>query len=141
MCYTTNLVMNALIFLIARKLNISVSEFAKFEKNLKLEEWMRQTKHPGRIVFLMCMMPIIPNGMIPYIAAQTKITLAEFMTALAIGCLPGIAVFVSGGDFLLSNHFNVSLPILLLLAAVIGIAMLFKNKIAAWIEKIMSDVL
>ena len=141
MCYITNLLMNVIIFLTARKLKISTAEFAKFQKNQKLEELMSRAKSPNRLVFLMCMLPVIPNGMIPYISAQTNVSLAGFSKALAVGSLPSIVVFVCCGDFLISEHFKITLPVVIILALLVGVFMLFRKRVTAWIEPKLKKLL
>lgn len=141
MCYITNLVMNLLIFRFARKTGVSVEEFSKFQKNPRLEEWMKETEHPDRLVLLMCLLPIIPNGLIPVLSSQTRVTTGAFLRALAVGCLPGMTVFVCCGDLLLSEHFRITLPVTVGIAVVVCLFLLFRKKIAArmepWIRKFL----
>ncbi|MBQ9438251.1 MAG: VTT domain-containing protein, partial [Lachnospiraceae bacterium] len=134
MCYLTNFIMNILIFLGARKMKVSLAEFANFQINPKLDEWIKEARHMDRVVLLMCMLPVIPNGMIPYISAQTNVSLKDFAKAMSIGCLPGVVFFVCCGDMLLSEHFRITLPIVLSAAVVIIIMMIFRKNIAVWLE-------
>lgn len=133
-CYATNVVMNVIIFYAAKNMKATTAEFAGFQKNPKLEEWMREAKHMDRLVFLMCMLPVIPNGMIPYISAQTKVTAGDFTKALAVGCIPSILIYVVCGDFLLSEHFHITLPFIIIIAVCVCVAMLFRKRITAWLE-------
>ena len=134
MCYITNLVMNLLIFLAARKMKVTSEEFLQFEKNPKLEEWMQKTTHPDRLVLIMCLLPIIPNGLIPYISSQTAVTARDFMKMLAVGCLPSIVFFVCSGDLLVGRHFHLTWPVVLLFAVLIAIIMIFRRRITVWLE-------
>ncbi len=67
--------------------------------------------------------------MIPYVSAQTDVTLWGFTKALAVGCLPFIVVFVCCGDMLLSEHFKITLPVVIVLIMIVLLFVLFKNKI------------
>ncbi|MCR4908758.1 MAG: VTT domain-containing protein [Lachnospiraceae bacterium] len=134
MCFITNLVTNVLIFFAARRFWISTREFDKIEHNPLLEEWINHEKYPGLLVFMMCVVPVIPNGMIPYISAQAGVSLPAFAGALSLGSLLTVILFVCCGDLLLSEHFRVSLPLIGVLLIVILIGLLFRKKIIAWIR-------
>ena len=141
MCYLTNILMNILIFIAARKMKTSTLEFARFQKNQKLEELMTAAQHPERLVVAMCLLPIVPNGMIPYISAQTGIRPMTFTAALAVGSLPSILVYVCFGDLLLSEHFKITLPLVIIVAVLVIILMLFKKKITAFLEPKLKKLL
>ena len=94
MCYITNLIMNLVIFLVAKKWKITTKEFTKYGKNEKFEKLMTITSQPGLLVILMCLLPVMPNGMIPYVSAQTGMELKEFLLGLSVGSLPAILVYV-----------------------------------------------
>ena len=141
MCYVTNMVMNYLIFVFARKIHTAMAEFSLLERTPKLEEWLTKTKRPARVVLIMCMLPIVPNGMIPYISAQTGIPLSSFMKALAVGCVPSIFFFVTCGDFLLSHPVHITLPVILTAVALIILFFAFRKKITSFLEEKIDHII
>ena len=134
MCYITNVVMNALIFTVARKFKLTTSEFISAERNARIEMWMQKAKRMDRVVVLMCFLPVVPNGMIPYISAQTPISLKLFMKALAIGCAPAIFFYVCGGDLLISHSFHITWPVLLAAAVLTALILIFRKPLTKWLE-------
>lgn len=134
MCYGTNIVMNILIFLAARRLKVTVKEVLDSPKSGKLEELLRRAKRPRWIVFSMCLLPIVPNGLIPYIAAQTGCPARDFLKGLCLGCLPSIVFFVCCGDLLLSEDYQLLIPVAVFLAAALVLAAVFRKPLIAWAE-------
>ncbi len=141
MCYITNVVTNALIFSAAKRFRISTREFDKLDHNPLLEEWISQDKHRGLIVFLMCIIPVVPNGMIPYVSAQAGVSLPTFVGALCLGSLPLLVIFVCCGDLLLSEYFRASIPLILVLLLIILVALLFRKKIIAVLKPLIKKFL
>ena len=101
-CYTTNLILNILIF------------------------------HVDRVVIAMCFLPIVPNGMIPYLSAQTDIKCRDFSRALAIGSAPAIAFYVCCGDILISESYKLILFFIIVIAILAFIGFLFRKKLIAF---------
>lgn len=136
-CYITNLVSVLLIFLAASKMKNSSVSFIKIHSSPKIEEWFQRTKHPSRIILAMCLMPIVPNGTIPYFAAEAGVTLPDFLKALAIGSIPWIAIFVCGGDIAISSGKRLIFPLIIILIFAVIISLIFKKQLAEKMEKVL----
>ena len=68
-CYTTNLILNILIFLAARKMKYVKSKVLNLSKQKTVRKLLDFAKHVDRVVIVMCFLPIVPNSMIPYLSA------------------------------------------------------------------------
>ncbi len=139
-CYLTNLVLNAIMFTFARRGGRSLGDRKLSEKNSsqktrKIIQYVTNMPNPDRALLFLYLVPVIPNGLIPTIAAQTKIKFSHFIGELAVCCLPGIAVSVICGDALLTVHWHFSLPLLILIAVAAILVFIFKKPISAWLEK------
>lgn len=134
MCYLTNLVVNACMFLWARKRKMDVSKNIHYGRNPKVEELMKQVKDPKRVVLYMCLLPVVPNGTIPYMAAKTRVTFVGFIQSLAIGCLPTIALDVVCGDAFLTVNWHIFLPIIVILALMAALVFIFRKQIMTRLE-------
>ena len=77
-------------------------------------------RDPAYAVALACMVPGIPNGIIPYIAARSKLYLHQFVYAVGASCWIQIVLNCIAGHFLAHGHYIVSL-----IAILLQIAMLF----------------
>lgn len=134
LCYVTNLAANAALFTFARKRGVSMKQFSKYMTNPKVEQLMDRVKRPDRVVLAMCLLPVIPNGTIPYLAAQTEVTFREFMRSLAIGCFPSIAFNVICGDALLTINWKIFLPLILAVIVIAVILMILHKRVTVWLE-------
>ena len=105
-CYTTNLILNILIFLAARKMKYIKSKVLNLSKQKIVRKLLDSAKHVDRVVIAMCFLLIVPNGMIPYLSAQTDSKCRDFTRALAIGSAPAIAFYVCCGDILISESYK-----------------------------------
>ena len=67
--YTTNLILNILIFLAARKMKYVKSKVLNLSKQKTVRKLLDSSKHVDRVVIVMYFLPIVPNGLIPYLSA------------------------------------------------------------------------
>ena len=131
-CYTTNLILNILIFLTARKMKYVKSKVLNLNKQKNVRKLLDSAKHVDRVVIAMCFLPIVPNGMIPYLSAQTDIKCRDFSRALAIGSAPAIAFYVCCGDILISESYKLILFFIIVIAILAFIGFLFQKKLIAF---------
>ncbi len=67
--YTTNPILNILIFLAARKMKYVKSKVLNLSKQKTVRKLLDSSKHVDRVVIVMYFLPIVPNGLIPYLSA------------------------------------------------------------------------
>lgn len=82
--------------------------------------------HPVFVVAISCMIPGIPNGIIPYISAQTNISTKDYVIAVASSCWIQILLNCIAGHFLAQGEY-----IFMVLAFLLEILIIFlvtKNK-------------
>lgn len=133
-CYGTNLGMNILMFWLAGKMKATVDDFSSTERNPKLEKLMKMIRRPERLVFAMCLLPIVPNGMIPIFSSQTGMNLKTFLKGFLMGSLPTIVMYNWFGDILLSRNYKVMLIVLGVILVLVIFAWIFRKKLT---EKLM----
>ena len=68
-----------------------------------LMEKLNGTK-PQFMVVIACMVPAIPNGIIPYLAARTEITAKEYVSAVAMGSWLQILLACMAGQFIINGQ-------------------------------------
>lgn len=81
-CYIGFVVGNTLVFLFARGIS-GINELLPFDMN---HNWLMDKingANPGFVIGLACMIPGIPNGFIPYIAASSAVSAKTFTLAVA----------------------------------------------------------
>ncbi len=139
-CYITYIVSNSAIFLFSRKMGeVSDLLFAGSQKSHEQEDYasglLSKAKHPARVVAALCVIPVIPNGLIPHIAAKTNITFKKFILAVCVGCLPGIFLFVCCGSWILDGHFVLLMVMCIAALACMMIFFVFKKQIFNLMQK------
>ena len=99
---------NILVFAILRGVGKSIRIAMK--DTTPKENWLMKKINEGNnlVVAVSCMLPGIPNGIIPYVAAHAKISLKDF--SLAIFCSSWIQILLSciSGHFLAEGNYVVS---------------------------------
>jgi uncharacterized membrane protein YdjX (TVP38/TMEM64 family) len=139
MCYITNLIINAGMFMFARMTKETIAAKVNKSKNMKrIDMLKKKIKKPDLIVLIISLIPIVPNGMIPYISAQMDINILQYMRALAVGCLPAIVVIVVCGDVLLRVPWDKLILLLIFVGILVALFFVFKKRINKWIESKMS---
>lgn len=149
-CYTSYVVVNLLVFLIARHLG------ARLDRLLPPQEgWLAKkmrllcdSEMPVYMTAMATLIPLVPNGIIPYAAAKTDMRFSQFCLAVALGAIMPITVMctigsrILAGDYLLAVMvFAISLAIVALLTRFrIGILRAFKQ-IASHLTSILVSLL
>ncbi len=143
-CYLTYVISNTVIFLLHRYLKESADALMDNPKNSKIMKLFKNSKRPDILTAVLCVVPVVPNGIIPHIAASSRITTKDFLKAVAIGCLPCIILFVWCGDLLTSVYFAHIMVVITILAiggAVFG--MIFNKQVSdvafRFIERISAN--
>ena len=107
MCYigfvVSNLLVNLLVFLFARKMG---SDRIRGVSMGRTAQWLLEKlngANPKFMVVVANMVPAIPNGIIPYIAARTDITAIDYVKAVAMGSWLQILLSCLAGQFIISG--------------------------------------
>ena len=104
MCYIGFVLSNLAVFLLARRMgsdrirNVSMGKTSQW-----LMEKLRGTR-PKFMVVIANMVPLIPNGIIPYLAAKTDITAADYVKAVAMGSWLQILLSCLAGQFIIKGQ-------------------------------------
>ncbi len=121
-CQITYVLANAAVFAAVRRYSgltelLGASSRARVQKALLL----LNRGDPFVTVMVLCLIPIIPNGFIPFMATQLDIRLKSFVTAVLIGSCYPIASLVLAGRFLLSGDYLISALLIILNLTVLAI--------------------
>ena len=85
MCYFGFILGNVLVFGFARKMGNQISNIANIDK--PKNNWIREkmaSANPAFVVGFVNLLPILPNGIIPYIAARSSIRSYEYVMAICV---------------------------------------------------------
>jgi len=98
-------------------------------------EKIKNMKHPEWLVFFINLIPGFPNGMLPLLFGQTKMSTFKFLFFVAIAELPSLVISTGIGSTLASGNRVVMVILVVVLLAMIVCAYLFKDKLTGHIER------
>ncbi len=139
-CYLTYVISNMVIFIVSRRMGEAADELFPNKKQAGVAELLNKTKHPAILVTVLCVVPVIPNGIIPHIAAKSPLSKKQFLQAVAGGCIPGIFLFVCCGELIMNGYFGVIIAMCVVAFLAMLVFMAFKNKIMAWLNHKFADI-
>lgn len=90
---------------------------------------------PFVTVLLLCLIPLIPNGFIPYAASQMDLRLRGFAAAVLLGSCYPIASLTLAGRFLLTGDYLISALLIVLNITVLAIVYRRRAGISAFLTK------
>ncbi len=123
MCYTGFVGANVGVFLFAKRVKTNTLEKVSMgRRSVWLMEKLKSTK-PQFMVTIASMIPAIPNGIIPYIAAQSPIEVKEFTIAIMTGCWIQILSSCIAGSFIIRGEWLFTILALIAQVGVIGIVL------------------
>ena len=80
------------------------------EKQLRIIDRLAESGTPPRFaVFLAGMIPVLPNGLIPLLAARLDITVPQFTLWVALGSLPNMLLCCAIGNRLIRGDWLISI--------------------------------
>lgn len=126
-CYLTNWVLCVIMFTLSKQMNYITSNDKNSEESI-IQDLLQKTTHPIRAIFFLCLLPIVPGGMIPILAAHTKLTLKEFIKGFSFGSL-AIVVYVACGDLIMRNNYKASFWLLGIICIIFILIMIFRKKL------------
>ncbi|GKI14160.1 hypothetical protein CE91St44_06450 [Oscillospiraceae bacterium] len=130
-CHLCFVAANAFVFWLARRLGSRLEQLLGLEEagGGKAAEFLN-SNDPGFMAALACLMPGIPNGIVPYAAARTALTLRRFAGAVYLASLAPILVMCAVGRRLLSGDY---LPAAAMIAVLLAaIFLLWRYRVKVW---------
>ncbi len=137
-CHIGYVSANALVFWSARSLGNRLDQLFAGSSHTKRLHFISEAKHPGFVVALACLLPFLPNGLVPYIAARTKIKFWRFLLSVYLGSIPTLFLLCAiGNKLLMGDYLQSALLCALLVIGVLALYMM-RNRIFAASERLQS---
>ena len=135
-CHVSYCLANLTVFVLARKFSKSLNRLGSASgKTSKLTE-MFEKSDPWIVVVLACMVPIVPNGIIPYAAAQTPMKKSTFAASVFVGgFVPTFLLCAIGSNIMQADY-----PFILLLVSIDIICMWEVYESREKVESIMRRI-
>ena len=132
-CYFGFVLGNLLVFVLARKAGRRIERYIP---GINQESWITReinSSQPEFVIALACMIPGVPNGILPYIAARTSLKEKSYGEAIAATSWLQILCNCLCGHLFIREHFILSA--LVMGAQLMLVALLARNRV--WILKML----
>lgn len=134
LCVVGYLVGNLLVFGALRQFKKSLgSLFQKKESAKKRQlfnvEKIKQMKNPEVMVFLLFLVPGLPNGILPYIFAGTNITFARYISCVTVASIPSVLFCTWLGYSVSQKHYLQAIIMSAVMAAILLLVFLKQDKL------------
>ena len=138
-CYAAYNLANLTLFFLSRRLGDSIKQIITHDtqKESRIESLLVS---PGIGVIMLCLIPIVPNGLVPVFASRTNISYRRFVMAVAVGSVPTLLVLAAVGNHLLVGDYLVSIILCIILGSIAGMVYLNQNKIIELVTEFESTI-
>lgn len=129
---------NALIVSAIRHMHNLLAPLLKRDSRRKgflSKESLAKIKRPEVIVFFLFLIPAIPNGIVPYVLAETDIPLGKYLLAVTAGCIPSTFICTLLGERVSKGSFGAVAVIAAVVIVIALTVLLFRKKIMAFITQ------
>ncbi len=104
-CHIADVFCNMFVFFVYAKLKKYVDKFITFDESNKTVQMINQGKSKTYMIVLVCLLPAVPNGCIPYAAVNAGLSLTSYTLAVTIGCAVPTIVMVAIGASIMKLNF------------------------------------
>ncbi len=130
-CHSAYVFSNLVIFYLARVLRQKTEKV--LQRYASKIGFLEQARYPVYMTAMACLMPLMPNGIVPYAAARTKMRFYQFFLAVELGsCFP-ILIMCAVGKRILHGEF--------LYAALLFIGSFAVVMILTWLREPICSIL
>lgn len=106
------------------------------EKQLRLINRLAESGAPPRfVVFLGGMIPVLPNGLIPLLAAKLEISVPEFSLWVGLGSLPNMLLCCAIGNRLIQGDWVMSILYVVIMMGLVIILWKWREPILGWVRR------
>jgi uncharacterized membrane protein YdjX (TVP38/TMEM64 family) len=135
LCHLSAVAANSLVFVLARRLGARMDRIVPVEEKSSKLDFLLKSDSPAYMTVVACLIPILPNGIIPHVAAKTKITLPQFTLAVYLGSLIPVLVLCAVGSKILYGSYIGAVLLLVGLFATVFLLTKFRAEVIAFLNK------
>ncbi|WP_314063212.1 VTT domain-containing protein [uncultured Vagococcus sp.] len=127
---------NTIIFLGVRQFKKTFGMFfaSRLKESKKKNKFfdfnkIKEMEKPELLVFASYVIPGVPNGILPYMFAQTEITLSRYLISMSLASLPSTIMWTWLGDSVLKKNYAIMGIIAVVVLLILVISLIFKRQI------------
>jgi uncharacterized membrane protein YdjX (TVP38/TMEM64 family) len=128
-CHLSSVAASVIVFMAARRFGVQMDKLRPIERKDSKLDFLLKSDTPAYMTVVACLIPILPNGFIPYVAAKTKIRTLHYALAVYCGSFLPVLVLCAAGSKILKGGYLMSGILLAVLCILVFLLAKFKNKI------------
>jgi len=130
---------NILIFTAVRQLKDLIAPLLKhrnhIHKKFISKEMLDKIKKPEYVAFFFFLIPGIPNGIVPYVFAETKVSTWRYMVAVIAGSIPSTFICTFLGERVSTGNYTTAIVIGAVILLIMTIVIIYRKKIMSKITQ------
>ena len=133
-CHISYVLSNVVVFYLARVLRGRMEGYAaRFSSKL---DFLQGSRYPAYMTAMACLIPLLPNGIVPYAAARTRMRLHEFVIAVVLGSFFPILVMCAIGKRILHGDYVYAAVLFAVSLLAVIVLTLLRGPICDWLQRL-----
>ena len=138
-CHISYVLSNLVVFYLARVLGQRMDKYvSRFSGKVN---FLQDAQYPAYMTAMACLIPVVPNGIIPYAAARTRMRFHEFLIAVVLGSFFPILVMCAIGKRILHGEYFYAAALLLFCLVVVIILTLLRKPVCQFLHRVGQKIL
>ncbi len=131
-CHSAYVFANVVIFYLARVLRGQIEAYvSRFSSKIN---FLQNAQYPVYMTAMACLVPLVPNGIVPYAAARTRMKLYEFLLAVILGSFFPILIMCAIGKQILHGDYLYAAALFGFDLAVVIVLTRLRAQVCQWLH-------
>jgi len=138
LCFFSYMMANLAVFYAARRLDKRIDQFFPTDR-VKLTNKLRflqDSDMPVYMTSMACLVPLVANGIVPYAAARTNMSMKQFTMGVALGCWMPILIMCAIGNRVLAGDYLIAVVFFVVSLAIVVLMMRYRVQVMSLIRKL-----
>ena len=109
------------------------------ERNRRFNEFLNSKAPPAYIVILVCMVPVIPNGLIALLASKMDISVKKYSFSVWLGSIVNVLLCCAAGNRIIQGDWVIACIFVAVLVTLFLCMWFFRDKILTFYYKITGE--
>ena len=136
LCWLSSVAANVLVFFLSRKLGNKLDRWLPVERRRSRLDALKKSQSAGYMTVMACLIPVLPNGIIPHIMSRTEIAWWKFTLAMAGGSAFPVFMLCAMGNRILHGDYLFAVLLCLGLFAVVVALYFLQPRLAALVRRV-----
>lgn len=134
-CHLASVATHTVVFTFAHRLEGRMEALVPMGENSSKLDFILQSESPLYMTVIAFMVPVLPNGIIPYIAAKTNMSVKRFTLAAYVGSFVPFFIMAAVGDKIMEGSFVTAAVLFGSLFAAVFLLFKFRDVVLIFLKK------